>query len=82
MECDRPVGKSWQSRWQSTRAAEDSGCYFAALRPRIVRLNALLQYLQNVIGCRKVTTVTGNPVKLRHAAIAHSLIQIHLTASR
>ena len=77
------VGKGRQGRWQNTRfPTDDLSRHYAVPRVPSVRFDALLQSLTNVIGSRKVATVPGNPVKLRHAAITHSLIQIHLTASR
>ena len=81
MGCASAVDKTrrgtddWQDNWRLGRD-------FETLWPLSGQFSALLQCPQNVIGCRKIATVPGNPVKLRHAAITHSLIQIHLTASR
>ena len=81
MGCASAAGKSrrathdWQYNWRLGHDLE-------SLWTLSAQFDALSECLQNFIGCRKVATVPGNPIKRRHAAITHALIQIHLTASR
>jgi len=82
MGCASAVGKGGPSRRENIHLPTgDLDRHCAVPRVPSVRFGALLQSLQNLIGYRKVATVPGNPVKLRHAALTHSLIEIHLTTS-
>jgi hypothetical protein len=82
MGCASAIGKSSPSRSQMTRnATANLSCGIEEFWTVSAQFSALLQCLQNLVGCRKVVTVPANPVKLRTAAVNHVLIQVRLTAS-